>query len=118
MFNNQCNVQQTATAWTVFLITAVLPCSDQGALQQQPRLQQQVADRLQLLKQQLQQVLAAGGSSCEGAGGQEWQDQVAQADDALGQLLRELQSFHRVYQQVIHHSVLCIACQWPCDRMT
>lgn len=96
----------------------VLLRSDQGALQQQSRLQQQVSDRLQQLKQQLQQTSAAGGSNCEGADGQEWQQQIAQAERVLDELLKEVQNLHRVYQQVrrpcVHlgrHS--CCGSCWP-----
>lgn len=74
--------------------------SDQGALAQLPQLCQQASQRLQQLQQVLRQLVTAGGSSCEGAGGEQWQQQVAQLEEALQRSLQEMQAFDLLYDQV------------------
>lgn len=76
------------------------PCSDQGAYVQLTQLCQHAVPRGQQLQQALQAVLAAGASSCEGAGSEQWQQLVQDVDAALGRQLQELQAFDAVYQQV------------------
>jgi len=56
--------------------------------------------RAQQLQQTLQQLLAAGASSCEGAGGQQWQQLVQDMDAALQRQLQDMAHFDALYQQV------------------
>jgi hypothetical protein len=76
------------------------PCSDQGALAQLPQLCQQAVQRAQELQQTLQALLAAGGSSCQSAGNEQWQQLVQDLDAALQRQLQEMQAFDTLYQQV------------------
>lgn len=73
--------------------------SDQGALVQLPTLCQHAMQRAQQLQQTLQQLLAAGASSCEGAGGQQWQQLVQDMDAALQRQLQDMAHFDALYQQ-------------------
>lgn len=67
---------------------------------QLPTLCQHAVQRAQQLQQTLQQLLAAGASSCEGAGGQQWQQLVQDMDAALQRQLQDMAHFDALYQQV------------------
>lgn len=85
-------------------------CSDQGAYVQLTQLCQHAVQRGQQLQQALQAVLAAGASSCEGAGSEQWQQLVQEVHAALGRQLQELQTFDALYQQVC----VCVCPVQPC----
>lgn len=75
-------------------------CSDQGALQKQAHLQQQLEAKRQQLQQQRQQTLTDGGSDCQGAVEEQWRQLLNNTEAALDDLVKEMQSFQKVYQQV------------------